>query len=190
MAENFTENLRFFLWKKEPRHRERWPELVAGWADCSMPRARKLIRGEPPTEQEIESLAANLSLEAEALRYTRVLKPSEILFRNIDYLFDGLDHGMKGKFAKALDVDLSTISRWRRGRARPTRSHLDKVEAKFLLEPEVDLEDEPLFLSPAPTSFEARREWIKTKIDQLSPTELHQLFPALRRLLGDVDGVD
>lgn len=190
MAENFTENLRFFLWKKEPKHRDRWPDLVVAWAGCSMSRAKKLMGGEPPTEQEIESLAANLSLEAETLRYSRVLKPTEILFRNIDYLFDGLVHGMKGEFARVLEVDNSTISRWRQGKARPTASHLEKLVAKFALDPGVDLEHQPLFLSPTPTSLVARREWIKRRVDQLSPAELHELFPAFRRLLGEVDGVD
>ena len=129
-------------------------------------------------------------MEEETILYARVLKTSEILFENINYLFDGLDHGMKGELAKAIGVDLSTISRWRRGKARPTRSHMDKLGVKFLLDPEVDLETQPLFLSPAPTSVSARRDWIKSKVDQLSPSELHELFPAFRRLLGDVNGVD
>jgi hypothetical protein len=54
----------------------------------------------------------------------------------------------------------------------------------------MNLEEHPLFLSPTPTSVASRREWIKTKIDQLSPSELHELFPAFHRLLGDVNGVD
>ena len=190
VTNNFSENLRYMLWKREPGHREKWRDLVASWACVDPFRALKLLHGAEPTEDEIRRLADTLNLEQETLLYSRVLKPSEILFRNIDYLFDGLDHGMKGEYAKALGVDLSTISRWRRGKARPTSSHIDKLGAKFLLDPELGLEEQPLFLSPTPTSVAARREWIKTKIDQLSPAELHELFPAFRRLLGDVDGVD
>jgi hypothetical protein len=36
----------------------------------------------------------------------------------------------------------------------------------------------------------ARREWIKRRVDQLTADELRQLFPAFRRLLGDLDGAD
>ena len=187
---NFSENLRYMLWKREPDHREKWRDLVASWACVDPFRALKLLHGAEPTKEEIKSVAKALNWEREMFLYSRLLKPREILFENINYLYEGLDHGMKGEYAIALDVDLSTISRWRRGKARPTRSHLNKLIAKFLLEPEVDLEDEPLFLSPTPISFEARREWIKTRIDRLSPAELHELFPAFRRLLGDVDGVD
>lgn len=186
----FSENLRFMLWKREPDHREKWRDLVSVWAGIDRVGASKLLHGAEPKEPEIQRLAETLNLEQETLLYTRMLKPSEILSHNIDYLFGGLDHGMKGEYATALDVDLSTISRWRRGKAKPTRSHVDKLGAKFLLEPDVDLEETPLFLSLTPSSVGARRDWIKTKIDQLSPTELHELFPAFRRLLGDVDGVD
>lgn len=190
VANSFNENLRYLLWKREPGHREKWRDLVCTWAYVDPFRAKKLLHGAEPKEHEIQRIADTLNLEQETLLYSRLLKPSEILFRNIDYLFDGLDHGMKGEYANLLGVDLSTISRWRRGKARPTRSHIDKLGAKFLLDPELNLEDQPLFLSPTPTSVAVLRVWIKTKIDQLTPVELHELFPAFRRLLGDVDGVD
>ena len=190
MNNNFGENLRYLLWKREPSQREKWRDLVAVWASLDPLRALKLLQGAEPTEDEIRRLADTFNLEQETLLYSRVLKPSEILFRNIDYLFDGLDHGMKGEYAKSLGVDLSTISRWRRGKARPTSHHIEKLGAKFSLDPEMNIEEHPLFLSPTPTSVTARREWIKTKIDQLSPTELHKLFPAFHRLLGDMDGAD
>jgi transcriptional regulator with XRE-family HTH domain len=190
VADNFNENLRFMVWKREPNRRENWRGLIANWAEIDQSRALSLIHGAKPSEQEIRRISDKLNLEQETLLYSRVLNSSEILFRNIDYLFDGLDHGLKGEYAESLGVDLSTVSRWRRGKARPTRFHLHKLCAKFLIEPDVDLEEIPLFLAPMPISLGARRQWLKAKIDGLSPTEMNELFPALRRLLGDVDGVD
>src|SRR4051812_11808609 len=99
VTDNFSENLRYVLWKREPAHRQKWRDLVATWACVDPSRALKLLHGAEPTEDEIRRLADTLNLEQETLLYSRVLKPSEILFRNIDYLFDGLDHGMKGEYA-------------------------------------------------------------------------------------------
>lgn len=190
MNNNFCENLRYLLWKREPDHREKWRELITNWSCNDIVRARKLLNGAEPNEGEIRNLAEILNLEQEILLFSKLLKPEEILFQNINYLFHELDHGMKGEYAKALGVDLSTISRWRRGKAKPTRFHIDKLCIKFFLDPELNLEEQPLFLSPTPTSIAARREWIKTKLDKLSPSELNELFPAFHRLLGDLDGVD
>lgn len=190
MTDNFAENLRFLLWKKEPARREKWKGLVANWTGCDRQRTLEILRGSKPSEDEVRKIAVSVNLEADTLLYSKLLEPSEILSQNIDYLFAGLDHGSRGKYAEALEVDLSTVSRWRKGKARPTRSHLDKLRAKFLLGPEDDLENNPLFLSLTPISAGQRREWMKARIDQLTPAQLNELFPALRRLLGDEDATD
>lgn len=190
MTDFFTENLHYLLWSKEPANRERWRDLLAGWARCDEVRSAALIRGALPSPDELRNLGSLTEDDEERLRFSRLLKPDEILKRNIDYLFEGLDHGMKGEYAKVLEVDLSTISRWRRGRARPSRSHIRALAVKFVLDPDVDLEETPLFLSPVPVSLSQRREWLKTRIDRLPTEQLTALFPALQRLLGGADGID
>jgi len=190
MTDYFTENLHYLLWSKEPANRERWREILAGWAGCDEVRSAALIRGAFPSPGELRNLKSLTGDDVERLRFSRLLDPEVILSRNIDYLFEGLDHGMKGEYAKALEVDLSTISRWRRGRARPSRSHVLALAAKFALAPEVNLEETPLFLSPVPVSLAQRREWLKTRVDRLPAEQLTALFPALQRLFGGADGID
>lgn len=189
MTDFFTENLHYLLWSKEPASRERWREILAGWAGCDEVRSASLIRGAFPSPGELRQLKSLTGDDEERLRYSRLLDPDVILSRNIDYLFAGLDHGRKGEYAKALEVDLSTISRWRRGRARPSRSHVLALTAKFSLSSEVKLEETPLFLSPVPVALAQRREWLKACIDRLPADQLAELFPALQRLIGGADGI-
>ena len=187
MSDYFTENLHFLLWSKEPADRDRWRALLAGWAGCDEMRSSGLIRGAFPNPRELRHLAEATGHDEEKLRLSRLLDAREILARNIDYLFAALDHGRKGEYARALDVDLSTISRWRRGKVRPSRSHVRGLATKFLLPAELDLEETPLFLSPTPVSASQRREWLKARIERLAPDQLAELFPALERLLGGAD---
>jgi hypothetical protein len=190
MTEFITENLHYLLWLKQPANRERWRTTLAKWANCDEVRSAALIRGAFPTPDELRHLNSLTDDDEEKLRFTRLLKPDEILNRNIDYLFEGLDHGMKGEYARTLAVDLSTISRWRRGRVRPSRAHIRALANVFLLESGVNLEETPIFLSPVPVSLAQRRDWLKTQIASLSADDLTKLFPALRRLLGGADGID
>src|SRR5689334_4537687 len=82
VTSNFCENLRYMLWKREPSHREKWRHLVASWAGVDPVRASNLLHEAQPTEEEVRRLADSLNLEQETLLYSRVLRPSEILFRN------------------------------------------------------------------------------------------------------------
>jgi len=189
-SDYFKENLHFLLWSKEPGKRDRWRTILAVWAGCDEVRSAALIRGSFPTPSELRHLKSLTDDDEERLRFTRLLDSNIILSCNIDYLFEGLDYGMKGQYAKSLEVDISTISRWRRGQVRPSRSHINALLSKFALSPEVDLEKTPLFLSPVPVSLAQRREWLKTRIERLPAEQLMELFPALQRLLGYADGID
>ncbi len=194
MAKQFTENLRFLVWKdagqgerkQSQKERDRWPQTVARWIGCTPARGRELLWeiGKPAQLEEMEALARYLDRILDEIASKRLLQPEEILAHNIAYLFDGLDHGSKGDFARAIGVDISTISRWRRLMAKPSRVHLTRLCEQFALDAGIDLESTPLFLSPTPVSLAQRRDWLKQKIEVLSPRDMSDLFPALRLLLG------
>lgn len=192
MPLQFTENLRYLVWEKASNARDTWPGLVMTWIGCNRARARELIwgKGKPVDEDELEALANASGREVLMIADHRLLQPPEILRWNIDYLFAGLDHGSKGEFARAIGVDVSTISRWRRGVAKPSRAHITKLCEQFALDVGTDLESQPLFLSPTPVSLSQRRDWLKRRIEHLSPQELNELFPALRLLLGGDHAAD
>lgn len=201
MPKQFTENLRFLVWKntrkgrKElggQKERDAWPQTVATWMGCTLARGRELLWeiGNAAELAEMEALAENRNLILDEIASKRLLKSEEILANNVAYLFDGLDHGSKGDFAQAIGVDISTISRWRRCIAKPSRAHLNKLCEQFALDPGTDLESQPLFLSPMPVSLAQRRDWLKRQVDRLSPQEMNDLFPAPRLLLGGNHGGD
>lgn len=172
--------------------RDAWPKTVAVWVGCTPTRARELLWGVGKSADlvEMEALAENRNLVLDDLASKRLLSPKQVLANNIAYLFDGLDHGSKGDFARAIGVDVSTISRWRRGVAKPSRTHIQKLCEQFALDVGTDLESQPLFLSPTPVSLAQRRDWLKRRIEHLSPQELNELFPALRLLLGSDHAAD
>ena len=184
MDTHFSENLRFLLWQKHPTPGNDWPSRVTRWCAVDVQRAVQLLNGAYPQDAEVAELARESQFEAETLMFQRLLKPSDILANNIRYLFDGLGHGAKGEFASAIDVDASTISRWKRGKLRPSSGHLDLLKRQFGLPAEIELDDDPLFLSARPVSHMQRREWLKARIDDLSLKEMNELFPALYRILG------
>lgn len=205
VSQQFTENLRYLLWQQSRTARRRrrvdehgsaarelgddrqeWLGLAMTWIGCDRARACELIlgKGRPAELDEMNSVAVRNNHELEMIANHRLLKPPEILCWNIDYLFAGLPHGARGQFAQAIGIDVSTISRWRRGVARPTRNHITILREQFALDVGTDLESQPLFLSPTPVSMSQRRDWLKRRIDRMSPRELNELFPALHLLLG------
>jgi transcriptional regulator with XRE-family HTH domain len=190
MVDFFTENLHYLLWAKEEKSPDRWRELLASWVGCDGFRSLALLRGAFPSPEELKNLKASTGIDEETLRFTRLLKPDEILWRNIDYLFGGLEHGKVKEFVENLGVDASTVSRWRRGIVRPSRSHVMALAGRFSLSADTNLEETPLFLSRIPISTLQRREWLKSKLDRLPSLQLNEFFPALSRLLGDFDGTD
>lgn len=188
MTTHFTENLKFLLWQKSESG-EDWQNRVTRWCQVDALRANQLLHGEYPEDEEVAELARESQFEVEILMFQRLLKPGEILANNIRFLFDGLEHGEKGKFAAGIGVDVSTISRWRRGKLRPTSEHMRLLKQHFGLPPDIALDEVPLFLESRPVSHQQRREWLKTKIDKLSLKEMNDLFPALYRILrGDHAG--
>lgn len=188
----FIENLRYLLWCTEPEHRDRWDALITKW--CQHKSAPRLLVEDATWVDNVEPLAKSVA-EATDRIYDEVLHSqlvagTNILQHNIDYLVAGLDHGQRGEFAKAIGVDVSTISRWRRGKLKPSSKHLQAIQRELGLAADVDLGRQPLFLSVFPVSHAQRRDWLKRQVDELPMTKLNELFPALRLLLGGRNETD
>ncbi len=182
----FVENLRYLLWRESPTDRQGWETIAAKWIGTEA--ATHLLQNDLGWIKDVAVLAHSLAeatgREMEELVFKSLVDQENILQQNIDCLFAGLDHGQRNEFAKSLDVDVSTISRWRRGKLKPSSDRIRALHSRFGLSHDVDLQSTPLFLSPFPVSQSQRRDWLKRQIDQLSLRELNELFPALQRLLG------
>lgn len=185
------ENMRYLLWVDHGQDREKWVKVVMAWFDCSHFEAASLVSGDAHRiefARILETLVRKTNVNETDLTGGSLCPIAKILPSNIDYLFAGLDHGQRNEFAKSLGVDVSTISRWRRGKLKPSADRIRDLHSCFGLSHDVDLQSTPLFLSPFPVSQSQRRDWLKRRIDELTLLELNELFPALRRLLGGARG--
>ncbi len=102
---------------------------------------------------------------------------------NLRYLVDLLPYGGKKKLAAVLEVDGSTISRWRAGGQVPGKRKLSAVKTFFHLSDDVDLHRDLVFNFETPVGEEEKRKWLKTRIVELDSESLKELFPSLWKLL-------
>lgn len=193
-AKQVSLNVRYLLWKdnrdKDP---QTWPDLLLERLKTPYPRSQRLpwpdeqivnfLKGQSASDQQIKELAEAFTLEEEDLRYGDFVADSgqDIFTENIRYLFN-LSHGFKAKVAEELGVNKSTITGWAGG-TRPQQETLKKITRYFGLSWEDDLETTPIFLSYEPVSDAARRQWIVERVKSLSPSELSEIFPALKKIL-------
>lgn len=188
MTHQVSNNVRFLLWdKKIPRTGwEAW--LVKANIPSAM--SKRLIQG-TLTDDKIESgqmraIAEAMGLDEESLRSVHLPQArADVLLENLRFLIGTLGHGGKKSLAAKLDIDPTTVSRWLRGGYEPQPASLSQIVSEFGLQPGTDLLKDPVFLSAEPISVVERKEWLNKRIDALSPEELRELFPALRRLLEE-----
>lgn len=187
-TKQLAENLRYLLWKKHGQSRECWIADVRRWFGCSSEMACELLTNGHGRSIDsavvLETLVSQTNISDQELAHEQLLPEQEILANNIDCLFAELGHGRRAEVANEIGVDVSTISRWRRGKLKPSAERLQRLQSLFGLSDSINLRRDPLFLSIFPISESQRREWLKNQIGRLPPDDLNALFPALQRLLG------
>lgn len=184
-AAEAAQNLRYLLWR-EKIDRSRWAEHVAGVVDCDAGHAEALLDYGALTPHEGERVAEHFCVAEEELRFGQFAREQiDVLQENIRYLVGTLDHGEKKHLAEAVNVHPVTVSRWLSGAQGPESAKLAALCRYFGLPDDTDLRSEPIFLSRLPASDRERREWLRERVDALSPRSLRELFPALQRLLKD-----
>lgn len=185
-SEIVCENVRFLLWEARTPL-ERWaPALAARLQTASdAPLVARLLERGPLTRPEVERVAAAFSLESGELSSTRLaLERADPLRANLAHLFARAGRGAKKRFALEYGLDPTTLSRWLGGATRPGRTAERALATFFGLDSPKDLTSEPLFLDHSGGTAEARRRWLRERVDALEPEELAELYPALVRLLG------
>jgi transcriptional regulator with XRE-family HTH domain len=183
-----VENLRYVLWRERNMlPRARWTAQLAQWGACSPERAYSVLRQGGLTVFEQQSVAEALHMSVEELLSARLLESDQvdILQENMRYLIGELGWGGPRRLSEALGISPSTVSQWGDGKHRPSAKRLGQICDFFGIARPTDLTERPLFLELEPTTLKNRKEWLKERIDALQPELLQELFPALRRLLGE-----
>jgi transcriptional regulator with XRE-family HTH domain len=180
-------NVRFLLWKKGVARAE-WPSKLAallGWSEVAV---ESFLSGESGalSDTELKTLARFGGVSESDLTTKDLLAAANIdLFHeNISFLIDLLPHGEKKRFAENLGVDATTISRWKNGSQRPTKRKIAAILDYFSVPDEVAIGTTPIFLSSDPVGIEETRSWLHHRADLIEGRVLHQIFPALKRLLS------
>lgn len=184
-------NVRYLLWKKKvsPEH---WQSWLAGHTSLDQITVRGLTDGslsdDRVTSVQLRELARAFELEeeGETLRFSDLVRDgTKILMENLRFLIGNLGHGEKKVLAKELEIDPTTVSRWLNGTYEPQSPTLQQLMTHFGLPSKTDLRHDPIFLSAEPVSDAERRHWLFRRIDELSSSEIRELYPALRRMLED-----
>ncbi len=193
------ENLRWRCWLAEnlesqtrdrtawSGHPMRWPKRVAAWLRWTEDtrRAEQLLTGTvSPSEAEIAALADALRIDEQDLIFSRLAEANRQDFSrlNLARLLVTSDGQTKAQLAEALGIHQSTFSRWIDGQ-KPDRRARRALREHFGLRSELDVLDEPIFLSYWPITHTERVHWVQSQARGLHPSQMRDLFPALAKLL-------
>lgn len=194
-------NIRLACFERS-KERSRWPHLVARWLQgprLDAPDATSfegllyaaesiLLEVHAPSLPHLESIASALNTDMQSLMYEDRLveRPDWVLTENLRRLLVSSKSGEGNltTLANHLGVNPSTISRWKRGIQAPDRATQMALIGLFHLPANTDLRLSPVFLSYSPVTHSERLAWAATQLEKLSPSELHALFPALRKVLS------
>jgi len=179
-----SQNIRYLLWRaKIPR--EKWSStlrhLLRGVEHVG---ADDLLMRGTADPKIVAVLAQSFKIDANVLMTSQLFSGTrvDVWRENLKCLLELLPHGASERIAAHLRLDPSTVSHWLRG-ARPNRAIQQQLNGFFGLDPITELFHDPLFLLPDPPTLEQRRQWLLARIRDISPTELQELFPALKRIL-------
>lgn len=107
-----NKNIRYLLWKAKPKP-ESWGAMLTEWIGISESRAGQLFNTGQPTMKELSAIAEVTREEAETILYGELFADEEILRNNLSRSIEGLGHGGQRELAGRLNIDQSTISRWK-----------------------------------------------------------------------------
>ena len=179
-------NLRWLLLSRES-HPSQWAEFLEKFTRKSISRRRSnaLLEGNSSlNEAESLVIAEMFSVDAEELHSVPLYARDNSVFEsNINFLLDAIPRGQRKAAAKMIGVKEQQLSRWKNLVVRPRVAHLRSFLRFHGIDPDLDLEKQPLFLSMEPISGFGQKRWLQSRIEQMSAMDVGLMFPALKKLL-------
>lgn len=196
----FAENIKFLMWDKKSDLAfgnlsfAEYPMAFARRIGLDEERFIRILRGtESPRADERNKICQGLALSEEeqiALDAALFFDPNletikkEFFRLNFARLMSRLEHGRKEDVAKALSVDVSTLTRWRNGTAYPGLEKRERLAELFGLESERDLTEGYLFYELEPATVREKRDEVESALRRMDDRVFGILYPALIRLVG------
>lgn len=184
-----TLNLRWLM-KSRGAPTGRWALTLAELSrrTISFSRATGLLLGASPSEAELRVLVDVAGCDREELIAAPLYARDEtILALNLRHLVDSIPHGERKAAAKRIGVSEWQLSRWRKWTTTggPHPANLRNLLKFHGMDSDIELEKVPLFLSMEPVSGYSQKAWLSSRVEEMSPSEVAALYPALRKLLRD-----
>jgi|GEM_PF-1083438 len=182
----FTLNLRWIL-KLRGARPDDWAKELVGLTRkrIGFSRAVTLLSGAEPLPEEVNVLIDMTDFDREELItapiYTR---EQSLLGQNIRHLVEAIPHGQGKEAAGKIGITEGQLSRWKKWKEerKPHRTNLRKLLKFHGMDPDIDLEEVPVFLSMEPLSGYAQKEWVSTKVNEMPASEVAKIYPALKKL--------
>jgi transcriptional regulator with XRE-family HTH domain len=176
-------NIRYFLWKKEKLNREKWLKELMRMLDCNKVRAKQLLLNDLPTQEEEKKAAGAFGRsEEDVTTYLFLDDKVDVLKENLEYLFESIE---QKHLAEEIGVTKDAVSKWKLGKQNVSRKNLAILRQYFRLPSDIDLRNDPIFLSWTPIDDQHRREWLNQQIKETDSDTLRDLFPAFERLFRE-----
>ncbi len=181
-------NLRYLCWKIE-KDRSKWPAMVGKWIgeNGGPVDAVAVLSGHRSLSQsEIGSVVRGLNLDELEFVYGNLPIADGISFvaKNLERLTSSASGQTKIELGREIGVSPVTISRWIGGTQVPDLKARRMIALIFGLRDESDLGTVPIFLSFLPVTYGEQVAWINASMQEMTPAELRELFPALYRIFA------
>ena len=193
-----AENIKVLLWmskggSSQKSYRE-YIDYVATRCGMTPDRFRAILRDRAKiTDQEVAALRLffeDYSDNLSALEYTYLFSDlvacsgEDIREKNLRYLLESLEYGENAKFVAAMDVNPSTLTRWKQGKTKPDRYAQAQIAKYFGLKDVEDLKHQFLFLELEPVSTQQKKQYCTKLIDIMDKNSFEAIFAALEKILS------
>jgi transcriptional regulator with XRE-family HTH domain len=179
-----SRNLRFLLWKRLIK-RDHWILEFANRLNLDHKEAERILLKGGLNSTQLGIVSNYFCISEEDILFKDFVTEVNILRENLKFLIDSLEHGGRKKLARDVGVDVTTITRWAKGKNPPDQGNLNRLANSLQISSAVDLTQEPIFLELNPVIATEKRRWLLDAIEKLDTQTLNEFFPALRKMLGD-----
>jgi hypothetical protein len=181
----FAINLRYFLFQNEVP-KEDWIAWLSGHLNIPQDVSEKYLRVgcSDPIDQEKICDLFGVGLDDMMIAELYPNQDPELTILNVQSLLQSLNRGEHTLMAKSVGVDLTTISKWKRG-VRPREEHLQKIQEYFHTPSYISLTKDLIYLELDPVTLTARKEYLIKLVNNVSSEMIERHYLSLKLLLEE-----
>lgn len=192
-----SRNIMLLMWEKKRDYPNQSPTFfISKFAkQCKIERDRliEIMKGiSTPSDYELNSILACCPNSEYAKLYIKkddmvefmdVCERELLVKDNTMYLLEGLGQGETQIFIEKINVNPSTVTRWKQGKTAPNRSCQEKIAGYFGLTPSTVLRDCFICFNLGPWPVQMRKKEYMRRIQEMDNEEFEKLEYALSKIL-------